>query len=83
MLDARHQAIAEDAQMISSTRSRAAASSRRTRGVRSTAPMAPVDGARMRADEHVLQQRHVGEQAQVLEGARDAALDDHDAAAAR
>ena len=32
--------------------------------------------ARMHADQHVLQHRHVGEQAQVLEGARDAALDD-------
>src|SRR5471030_1162808 len=33
-------------------------------------------GARMHADEDVLQHRHVGEQAEVLEGARDAMLHD-------
>ena len=31
----------------------------------------------MRPDQHVLHQRHVGEEPQILEGAGDAALDDH------
>ena len=77
VIEPRHQAIAEDAQAPRATRSRAAAPRARTRGGRSTAPSAPVEVRVCVPTSTFSITRHVGEQADVLEGARDAALDDH------